>query len=32
MTGGLEGIIFFIPFLFLVIYLCAAFIMSRLVP
>lgn len=32
MLGDIEGIIFFIPFLYLAIYLAAAVIMSRLYP
>lgn len=32
MMGGLEGIIFFIPFLYLAIYIVAALIMKRVCP
>lgn len=32
MMGDLEGIIFFIPFVYLAVYLTAAFIMKRLEP
>lgn len=32
MMGDLEGIIFFIPFVYFVVYLAAAFIMKRLEP